>query len=170
MELPERKGLRLKYFNYNTAKMYFLTICTKDKKEILSKIIGGKTPVDKAQVVLLPYGKIADKVINQMNDFYDNIDVKKYVIMPNHIHLLIHVTRSIGSQSDFEPFKRIDNTNSTVSKFISTFKRFCNKEYGKNIWQARFYDHVIKGSADYCEVWDYIKNNPRRWMEKGKKQ
>lgn len=53
--------------------------------------------------------------------------------------------------------------NSIVSRFVSTFKRFCNKEYGKNIWQNRSYDHVIRNQEDYDEHLKYIFENPARW-------
>ena len=46
---------------------------------------------------------------------------------------------------------------------VGTFKRFCNKEYGSNIWQSRYYDHVIRNQQDYNEVWEYIENNPTKW-------
>ena len=53
---------------------------------------------------------------------------------------------------------------SVIARFVGTFKRFCNKEYGQNIWQARYYDHVIRNQQDYDETWEYIDNNPRKWM------
>ena len=52
---------------------------------------------------------------------------------------------------------------SAVSHFVSTFKRFCNKEYGKNIWQRGFYDHVIRDREDYDEHVRYTYENPARW-------
>ena len=57
----------------------------------------------------------------------------------------------------------IDNKNSTIAKFVSTFKRFCNKEYGENIWQPRYYDHIIRGEQDYIGISEYIENNPLKW-------
>ena len=51
-----------------------------------------------------------------------------------------------------------------VPHFVSTFKRFCNQEYGENIWQSRYYDHIIRNQRDYDEIWEYIDNNPRKWM------
>ena len=54
-------------------------------------------------------------------------------------------------------------TNATVSQFISTFKRFCNREYGRNIWQARSNDHIIRGKDDYRKIWEYIDTNVLRW-------
>ena len=58
---------------------------------------------------------------------------------------------------------RSDRANNLCSQFISTFKRFCNKEYGKNVWQARFYDHIIRNQRDYEEHMKYIYENPIRW-------
>ena len=57
----------------------------------------------------------------------------------------------------------ISKSNSTFSKFISTFKRFCNKEYGFNIWQSRAFDHIIRNRDDYIEHLRYINENPLRW-------
>ena len=50
-----------------------------------------------------------------------------------------------------------------MSQFVSTFKRFSNKEYGENIWQRSFYDHVIRGREDYDEIVKYISENPMKW-------
>ena len=58
----------------------------------------------------------------------------------------------------------VARANSTCTQFISTLKRFCNKEYGKNIWQARFYDHIIRSRDDYNEHISYIDENPVRWF------
>lgn len=53
--------------------------------------------------------------------------------------------------------------NSIVAKFIYTFKRFCNKEYGDNIWQRMSNDHIIRGEKDYQKIWEYIDTNVIRW-------
>ena len=107
---------------------------------------------------LLPHGIVADKHIKQMNEFYENITVDQYVIMPNHIHFLLFVCDD-GLPRTSTPTKQ----TSFVSHFVSTFKRFCNKEYGKNVWQRGFYDHIIRGREDYEEIVKYIYENPIRW-------
>jgi len=50
-----------------------------------------------------------------------------------------------------------------VSRFVSTFKRFCNKEYGVNIWQRHFNDHIIRNRQDLEEHIKYISENPMKW-------
>jgi REP element-mobilizing transposase RayT len=187
-ELPQRKPTRLKNFDYSSQGAYFLTICTEDRKRILSRIVGGdvldaprsdvpdapkpdvrnapKTDVLDApkyafatDVELLPHGKICEKYIRQMNDFYDDIKVDRYVIMPNHIHIMLFVFEN-GASRTSPPTAR---QHSIVSRFVSTFKRFCNKDCGENFWQRHFYDHIIRDREDYEKHIEYIYNNPLSW-------
>lgn len=109
-------------------------------------------------IEIMPYGKIAEKHLKNMSEFYDNICVDRYVIMPNHIHIILIVSRS-GASGTPPPTKQ----SSAVSGFVSTFKRFCNKEYGENIWQKYFYDHIIRNRKDYEEHIKYVAENPTTW-------
>lgn len=166
MELPTRKPNRIGDYDYSQNGAYFITVCTQARNKILSKIFVG-TPVpgcpQEPYTELLWHGKIAEKYIRQMNAFYDHLSVDKYVIMPDHIHLLITVY-----DPDGHPGRGVRTKNSirtsVIARFVSTFKRFCNKEYGGNIWQGRYYDHVIRNQQDYDEIWQYIENNPRKWL------
>ena len=180
-ELPKRKPTRLHYFDYNSSGAYFLTICTENRRNMLSRIVGntdktverfaasfvGGDVLDAPQsdvlyspkrIELSSYGKIAEKYINQLDQHYENIDIDSYVIMPNHIHILLRVRRS-GASRTSPPTKQ----HSNVSRFVSTFKRFCNKEYGENIWQRHFNDHIIRNQKDYEKHIKYIHENPARW-------
>ena len=116
--LKKRKNTRLKGADYNCNGAVFLTICTKERRCILSRIVGtgvldgphgssivgtgvldgphgtsivGTGVLDCPQIQLTHYGEIANKYINQLNDFYDDLSVESYVIMPNHIHILLWV-------------------------------------------------------------------------------
>ena len=161
VELPNRKPNRLSAYDYSTNGAYFITLCTQDRKQILSKLSVG-TPVpgcpNKPEVSLLPCGKIADKYIRQLDAFYASLTVNKYVIMPDHIHLLITL-----HEADGHPRRGVPTRTSAIARFVGTFKRFCNKEYGENIWQSRYYDHVIRNQQDFDEIWQYIENNPAKW-------
>ena len=173
-ELKKRKTPRYQGFNYNCVGIYFLTICTQNRRCILSRIVGTGV-LDCPQTELTKYGKIAKKYIRQLNEFYHHLSVEKYVIMPNHIHLLLWVkennttdngqsgTPVTDGQSGTPVPTNIERANSACSQFVSTFKRFCNKEYGENIWQARFNDHIIRNREDYEEHVKYIYENPIRW-------
>ena len=169
---PERKPTRLPCFDYSKEGIYFLTICTHERKEILSKIIfsppvGGDVldapfcdvpSHEQFKVVLTDFGVIADKHIKQINLFYDDINITDYVIMPNHIHILLHVHEHFNC-NELSEYRQ----HSRVSQFVSTFKRFCNKDYGTNIWQRHFFDHIIRDREDLENHINYIKSNPMNW-------
>ncbi len=156
VKLPKRKAVRLRGYDYSAPGAYFITICVKNRQQLLSKIVGDGV-LDVPQNQLTFYGNIANKHILAMGDFYNNILIEKYVIMPNHIHLLLRITETDGTSGRPSP------TNSLISKFVGTFKRLCNKEYGRNIWQRQSHDHIIRGEKDYQKIWEYIATNVIRW-------
>ena len=161
MEYQHRESNRVTGYDYSQQGAYFVTICTLNRRKILSDIVGTSLPgCPNAPIVrLLPFGVVAEWYIRQMDAFYENLSVDKYVIMPDHIHLLISLHDSSPSEKATKP----DNRGSLIPRFVGTLKRFCNKEYGQNIWQGRYYDHVIRNQQDYNEVWEYIDNNPIKW-------
>ena len=159
MERAKRKTIRLQGYDYNSAGYYFLTFCTKDKEKLLSEIVGTDV-LGGPTVQLSQYGEIAEHYLQAMSGFYPNIELDAYVIMPNHIHLLLKVSESTSG-----PSGRPVPTESPISKFVGTFKRFCNREIGRNIWQYRSHDHVIRDEADYLKIRNYIETNPIRWQD-----
>ena len=155
MELSQRKPTRLKDYDYNTDGYYFITICTKNKEKILCDIVGDGA-LDVPKIKLSKIGEIVNKYIISTNNIPE-ISVDKYVIMPNHIHLILIVKNDNGTSKAPSP------TNNLISHCVATLKRFTNDEIGYNIFQRSFHDHIIRGEKDYKEIWEYIDQNPLRW-------
>ena len=153
MELPRRKLIRLKGYDYSTPGAYFITICTKDRKELLSRIIVGNDAHIVPKNHLSNYGLICEKYINNINIKYENVTINKYVIMPNHIHLIIFLHGTMKASS---PTKNIEN-------IVRSFKIMVTKEIGNSIWQRSYHDHIIRGGKDYQKIWEYIDTNVIRW-------
>ena len=158
MEYPERKPNRLCEYDYSTQGAYFVTLCTQDRKKILSNIVGGGA-LDAPVLTLTKIGEIAQKYILSSNQI-PGVSVDKFLIMPDHIHLIIQINErvSIGTSRAPSP------TNMAIPHFVSTFKRFCHREVGATIFQRSYYDHVIRNEQDYNEIWEYIENNPKKWV------
>ena len=157
MELPKRKPTRLKEFDYSQNGYYFITICTKDRKRILSKIVGEGSPLPK----LTLHGEIIQKYILSIPQKYPNVNFDKYVIMPNHIHIILCIKN--GGRGDPSP---------TVSNVVGWLKYNVTREIneicgviGTPIFQRSFHDHIIRGEKDYIEICKYIENNPAKWLE-----
>ncbi len=150
MKLPKRKPTRLQQFDYSMSGYYFVTICTKDRKPILSQIVSNNVG-DDAHIVPKPYGKIVEKYIKTIDG------IKKYIIMPDHIHMII--ANDNGTMWASSPTQ-------SISQKIKSFKILVTKEIGQSIWQRAFYYHVIRGEQDYQEIWQYIENNPLKHAEK----
>lgn len=158
-EKHQRKQLRLKNYDYTQNGCYFITICTKYKKPILSEVVtvGGDDPAPQKQIVLKDNGKIVDKYINTIHSAYNSVCLENYIIMPNHIHILMLID-TYGLPRSSAP---------TVSNVISAFKHLTNKQVGFNLWQRSFYDHIIRNETDFQNTWNYIECNELK--EYGKK-
>ena len=158
MKLPNKKPIRLKNYDYSEPGAYFITICTKGRKPILSRITVGTGILDRPQNILSSHGEIANNQIKYMNGFYPEISVDKYVIMPNHIHLLLTIERPIESLGN----KTIKNPD--VQTVVRSFKRMTVNEAGCSFWQESFYESIIDTDESYSNVCDYIEKNPMNWI------
>ena len=145
MKMPQRKPNRIEGYDYSQNGAYFVTVCTQDRKRILSDIVGGD-----AHIVPKPYGQVVEKYIHNAPE------IEKYVIMPDHIHMIIRLDN--GSMWASTPTR----TN-RVSSIVRSIKTLTTKEIGIPIFQRSYYDHVIRNQQDYNEIWEYIENNPRKW-------
>jgi len=153
MYLPKRKPNRLNQFDYSSCRAYFITVCTKDRRNLFWENVGATIgrPQD---IELSNYGRIVDDAIKNIPSIYPMIMVEKYVIMPNHIHLILRIVCDEYGRPMVAP---------TISNVISQMKGYVSKKIGFPVWQKLFHDHIIRNEHDYNEVWQYIENNPQNW-------
>ncbi len=164
-ELPKRKDPRLKGFDYGKTGAYFLTICTQNRKNTLSTIVGEGSPLPR----LLSYGKIVDEWIQKIPEKYPEASVDCYVIMPNHIHILLSIVKDDG-RGDPSPTGGTSDPAPTADTIIGWLKYQATKEInqlrgtvGDKIFQRSFFDHIVRNRDDYHEICKYIYENPVRW-------
>ena len=164
-DLPKRKGTRLKGFDHSSAGAYFVTVCTKDRKRILSDIIKPSVGVgahDDPQIQLTEMGKVAERYLLSSENI-PGVKIDRYVIMPDHIHAIIFLyPDEYASQKDGSS-RAPTPTNEMLPHIVSTFKRFCNKEIGNNIFQRGYMEHIVRDREDYEARSKYIYENPIRW-------
>jgi putative transposase len=133
--LPERENPRLKGFDYSLPYVYFITICTFEKRNIFLN------------------DRLNRKIINCLFRERDRLDIKLYVycLMPDHIHLLI------------QPKNKGVDISKFIGLFKSKTDSIC-RDFGfeGKIWQSRFYDHIVRKKENLSDIMQYILNNPVR--------
>ena len=149
-ELSKRKSTRLKEFDYSQFGYYFVTICIKDRKDFFSKI-------ENSSIVLSKFGNIIDEMLINFHSYY-NVEIDYYVIMPDHIHLIIILDKDESKN------------NYSLSDVIGKFKSFSSKQIRKILqgeekfeWQKSFYDRIIRNEKELYQIRKYIQENPLRW-------
>ena len=167
-QYPKRKELRIKQYNYSSRGAYFVTICIKDRKPMLSSVINpvGVGALDDPipQVRLTAIGRLVENFLLS-SDRIAGVKIDRYVIMPDHIHAIIFLNPEEyidqnGSSRAPTP------TNEMLPHVISTFKRFCHKEIGSSVFQRGYMEHIIRDQNDYETRVKYIHENPLRWYYK----
>ena len=140
---PVRKNPRLRDYDYTAANYYFVTLCTHRKACLFG------TPS-----ALSSIGKTAERLLLEIPVHFPGVVVDKYVVMPNHIHGIFI----------------FPGGTSALSVVMGQYKGSVTKAIRREIpdiclWQASFYDHIIRNQADYERIWAYIEGNSSKWME-----
>ena len=164
MELPKRKNIRLKNYDYSQNGAYFITVCTKDRRHFWGEIAVGADSIS-ARMKLNNAGQMIDKILRVTITEFSNIRMSMYVIMPNHILMIIEIARADMESAPtisviVQSFKR----NTTI-KYIDGVKSGIYKPFNKNIWQRGYHDHIIRNEDEYLKIWQYIDENPFKWAE-----
>ena len=175
-EYPKRKPTRLKHFDYSSVGAYFVTICVNDRKRILSEIVkinpitademtdsavGEGLAPPEFWVMLKPCGSVVEEQLQLIEKRFDNVTIEDYVIMPDHIHVIIFLYEKAGGASPSPTL------NDVVCALKSLISRNCKKQYGiEKIFQRSFAEHIIRDQKDYETRRKYIYENPMKWYYK----
>lgn len=153
MDLPERKLIRLKNYDYSQNGYYFITICTQNMKCILCR--GEQcSPENNHQFELADIGILLDTAIRNIPKYYPNVVIDKFVIIPNHLHIIIELCSDENGRTMFAP---------TIARIIKQMKGYITKQIGCSIWQKSYYDHIIRKESEYQRIWQYVDTNPLKW-------
>jgi REP element-mobilizing transposase RayT len=170
MDSPTRKDIRLDGYDYSRSGAYFVTVCTNKKQclfwehqnkylPITEQPVGAasRRPQTHRKIRLSEQGKIVKDELNTIPSIYPNIIfIPKYVIMPNHVHMIIVIDDGcgIGGRRNAAP---------TISRIMNQFKGCVSRKCGFSVWQKSFYDRIIRNEHEYRAFWEYIETNPMTW-------
>jgi len=165
-QLPQRKSLRLKDFDYSTDGAYFVTICTRDRQLIFGNVI------DHA-MNLNHYGYIVDSVWRGLSERFTQIKLDEFVVMPNHVHGIISVVGAVHEPPLHHELPiQTKRRNMLLPKMVGYFKMNSAKRInqlrntpGTPVWQRNYYERVIRDEHELQVIQKYIADNPVKWNE-----
>jgi REP element-mobilizing transposase RayT len=183
-ELPRRKRNRLAGYDYRQNGAYVVTICAKDRAELFGTIVPGtnvgatvpgrpnKSVSGHPHIQLTELGKIVDTAIQHNNRA--GITIDRYVVMPNHVHMIVMITdengMDFGTGNDGRTtgggkYPAGDRGRSPLQMIIRNMKSYVSKQIGFSPWQKSFHDHIIRNEDEYFRIAQYIQDNPINWKQ-----
>ena len=82
--------------------------------------------------------------------------IDHFVIMPNHVHLLVRV--ELPAQA-------------AIPRAVAAIKSYAVHLAARqglsacDLWQRGYHDRVLRDENEYRTVWEYIENNPLKWEQ-----
>lgn len=159
----QRRSPRLQGYDYASAGVYFVTICTHERVHLFGQVVAGA-------MVLSPLGQIAYEELGHISaHWHAAVDVDAFVIMPNHVHaIVILVGTAFMPSGRADAQKRVPTLGMVVGAYKAGVTRRFRELDGFNVapvWQGRYHDPIIRGEADRDTIRAYIAHNPVRWSE-----
>lgn len=193
--IKERKPNRMNGYDYSKDNLYFVTSCVQDRvccfgeividNDIDIDIVGTgrdlslhrdlslqlpSSPHTPQRMVLNEYGQIAEKQWNWLAGQYPYVVLHAFVVMPNHIHGIIEINRTVRTGRDLSLRPTNDIKIKSLSEIMGAYKTTVSKQihllgYSNFAWQRSFHDHIIRDDQSYDTISNYILNNPQKWGE-----
>jgi putative transposase len=123
------------------SPIYFITMCTKDRRAVLAR--------DEVASILVDEWNAAHKRHGWV--------VGRYVIMPDHVHFFCRPELGAAKLSEF-----IGAWKSWTSRRVRALGGPRSATAATALWQREFFDHVLRSNESYSEKWNYIFDNPVR--------
>jgi REP element-mobilizing transposase RayT len=154
-----RRSIRLKGYDYTQQGAYFVTICTRQRDPLLGQIEAGA-------VILSLYGEIVAGCWYSLRNHFSTLDLDAFVVMPDHIHGVIVITKTKGCSKAPSSFPRGTQPGS-LGAILQSFKALSTRKInqarstsGRTVWQRNYYEQIIRDEAHLAHIRRYIAANP----------
>ena len=165
-KLHHRHSIRLKGYDYSNHGAYFVTICSYEKKCLFGAIVGGK-------MVLNDLGKIVETEWIKSGEMRKDVVLYQFVVMPNHFHGIVLLTRDIVGADCVRPHSPADSVHpklTELGKMVAGFKSAVSSKLKKSgfigdVWQRNYYEHIIRNEEELISIVQYTEQNPLNWLK-----
>ncbi len=188
-------------FDYSSDNLYFVTICVQDRiccfgsvgtdrdlsvhhsnenhsnenhsNENHSNENHFENNCADLKMNLNEFGKIVKQQIEWLAEQYQYVEIHNYVVMPNHVHMIIEINRNkliegIGTArelSEQDQEIKIKSLSGLIGAFKTTSSKLIHRAgFEEFSWQRSFHDHIIRNDKSYHNISNYIDLNPEKWV------
>jgi len=172
-KIHHRRSIRLPGYDYSQTGAYFVTICAHQKKHLFGEVIEGEVKTNEIGEMIWLYW-------DHLPRRYPNIEIDKFVLMPNHIHGIIRIVEPVRAIHESPRKTSRDSVGAVhepplrrkmlLAKIIGYFKMNTAKRInemrglaGVPVWQRNYYEHIVRNDDELNKIRDYIVTNPLRW-------
>ena len=171
--MRRRKQIRLRGYDYSLPGAYFITLCTKDRKNRLARVVNSRARRS-------AIGEAVSRCWKEIPDHQTGVEVDEFVVMPNHVHgVVVILDSSMQAENSGRRvqlntptgnrFSRISPKAGSLGVIVRTFKAavttWCRANgFPEFAWQRGFYEHIIRDEHSLQRIREYIDANPRRWV------
>ena len=158
-EIHHRRTIRLKGYDYSQPGAYLVTICVWQRECLFGDVID-------EEMVLSEYGRIVEECWYELPEHYPYLELDAFVIMPNHVHIVIMITGTVGAGLKPALTKRhgIPEIIRALKTFSARSINIIRNTQGRPVWQRNYYEHVIRNKSELFKIRQYIQNNPLSWF------
>lgn len=160
--MSDRRSIRLAGYDYGCG-VFFVTICTAQKQCVFGYIDDGIMRLNKL-------GHIVQTQWEMIPQRYSNVIIDDYIVMPNHMHGIVHVGAPLAGAQ----FTYSTKHAKSLGDVVGSFKSLCVTEWLQYIqqhhlvrrgliWQRNYYERIVRDENELNNVRRYIRNNPGRW-------
>ena len=172
---------RLQGWNYANNGHYYITIVTSNRINFFGNI-------ENNEMIMNDVGQIVSDVFLKSFEIRRELILGSYILMPNHLHAIVIIDKPHTINPVETPGRaslqrqgqsHLIRASRSISSFIAGFKSSAIKhidnwidqkglpmqKFNRNnpLWQANYYDHLIRNHAEYQRIALYIENNPAQW-------
>jgi putative transposase len=159
-----RRSIRMKGYDYRNPGFYSVTTCTWRKECILAEIIN-------QQVQLTAIGRVVEQCILEIPGQTTSFLWDTWVIMPNHVHMIIQLLQPKAESTLVVPDLSISQVS--LSTIVQTLKAMASRRLndlldirgsGNTLWQRNYYEHIIRSDTELFATRAYVQRNPANWL------
>lgn len=152
-DIPHRRSIRLKGYDYSQKGYYFITICTQNKICLFGQ-------VENDEIQLNDAGRMIVHWYSELESKFPEIRCDAFVCMPNHIHFIVQFADGTATVGDVVQWFKTMTTNA----YIRGVKKNAWPSFPGKLWQRNYWERIVRNDDELQRIRNYIINNPRNWL------